>query len=134
MVGQSITRPTKLAALGLLEIWDEAIAIGLGVVMVDVIGDYIASYIGKYVPAKWIDPASEGVLGVLILMFGEIFLPVAMAKWTRFAGAAALGVAIADTIGIMLGFGSSPIRGLISHRSPNPTPSPTEFPSSVNFA
>lgn len=90
----------------LTENWDEALAAGVGIVLTDVVGDTVSGYISEFVPAKWLDPVTEMLIGVGILIFGEWFAPAAYKAYTRLASYGALGIGIADAIGIMLGFSS----------------------------
>jgi len=52
-------------ALGrITDYWDEALAVGLGIVVVDMLSDRVASFLSKWVPEKWLDVATEGGIGL----------------------------------------------------------------------
>jgi len=108
----TLVTPVKLGFRGLLEVWDEALAVGVGIIGVDFIGNMLRATVERFVPAAWVDPATEGIVGTLILVAGEYLAPSGWHVYTRLAGVAALGLAIADAIGILLGMGRSPIRGI----------------------
>lgn len=109
----SIVTPVRLGLVKIIpEFWDEGLAVGMGIIVTDVIGNFMKSTVGRIIPTKWVDPATEGIIGVLVIALGEMFAPDAYRIYTRLAGVAALGLAIADSIGILLGLGSSVIRGI----------------------
>ena len=108
----TLVTPVKLGFRALTEVWDEALAIGVGIIGVDLIGNLLRATVERFVPAAWVDPATEGIIGTLILVVGEYVAPAGFRVYTRLAGVAALGLAIADAIGILLGMGHSPIRGI----------------------
>lgn len=108
-----LVQPIRLGVTKILPgFWDEGLAIGLGIIVTDVIGNMVKATIGRVVPAEWVDPATEGLIGFVILLLGETVAPIGWLVYTRLAGIAALGLAIADAAGILLGLGTSTIRGL----------------------
>lgn len=108
----TLVTPVKLGFRALPEVWDEALAIGVGIIGVDFIGNLLRATVERFVPAAWVDPATEGIVGSLILIAGEYLAPAGWRVYTRLAGVAALGLAIADGVSILLGIGRSPIRGI----------------------
>jgi len=108
----TLVTPVKLGIKGLTEVWDEALAIGVGIIGVDFIGNMLRATVERFVPAAWVDPATEGIVGALILVVGEYLAPAGWRVYTRLAGVAALGLAVADGIGILIGIGHSKIRGI----------------------
>jgi len=86
------------------EAWDIPVAIGLGVVITGYLGDTIAGFIGQWVPADWLNPVSELLIGVLMFMVGG-FLGGDMSMWVRLFSFGAFAVGFADTVTIMLGLG-----------------------------
>jgi len=121
----TLVTPVKLGFRALAEVWDEALAIGVGIIGVDFIGNMLRATVERFVPAAWVDPATEGIVGGLILVAGEFLAPTGWRVYTRLAGVAALGLAIADGIGILLRIGSSPIRGI--KESPLSSETPVSF-------
>jgi len=112
----TLVQPIKLGFRAMTEVWDEALAIGVGIIAVDFIGNMLRATVERFVPAAWVDPATEGVVGTIILIAGEFFAPAGWRIYTRLASIAALGLAVADAIAIvvgpLIGIGRSPIRGI----------------------
>jgi len=108
----TLVSPMKLGFRALTEVWDEALAIGVGIIGVDLIGNMLRATVERFVPAAWVDPATEGIVGSIILIAGEYLAPAGWRVYTRLAGVAALGLAIADAVGIIIGVGHSAIRGI----------------------
>jgi len=108
----TLVTPVRLGIRGITQVWDEALAVGVGIIAVDFIGNLLRTTIGKVVPAAWVDPATEGVVGFIIIALGEYLAPAGWQLYTRLAGVAALGLAVADGISILLGMGASPLRGI----------------------
>jgi len=126
-----IVTPVRLGVEKILPaFWDEGLAIGVGIIATDLIGNMMKATVGRVVPAGWVDPATEGIIGFLVLLFGEMFAPAGYLVYTRLAGIAALGLAIADSLGILLGLGSSAIRGI----KPSPIASALSGETPVSFA
>jgi len=84
------------------EQWDIPVAIGLGVVITGYVGDTIAGFISQWVPADWLNPVSELVVGVLMFMMGG-FIGGDMSMWLRLFSFGAFAVGIADAITVVLG-------------------------------
>ena len=113
------------------EYWDEMLAVGLGVVITDVAGNTVKSWIGPWLEkiglGRWTDPATEGLIGLGILTISEML--VKEAKWRIYLRLAAFGataVAIADAIAIMLGYvpapAPAPARPVARPAPPRPAP------------
>jgi hypothetical protein len=86
--------------------WDIPVAIGLGVVVTGYMGDAIAGFISQWVPAEWLNPASELTAGILLFLAGG-FVGGDLSMWIRLFSFGAFAVAIADTITILLGIGGT---------------------------
>lgn len=84
------------------EAWDVPVAIGLGVVITGYLGDTIAGFIGTWVPAEWLNPVSELIIGVLLFMVGG-WIGGDMSMWIRLFSFGAFAVGIADVISVALG-------------------------------
>ena len=98
-----------MAALGrITDYWDEALAVGLGIVVVDMLSDRVAGWLSKWVPEKWLDVATEGVIGLGLFVVGEWLAPAAYKVYTRLAAFGALGLAVAHAIKALTGLGGSP--------------------------
>ena len=106
------------------EYWDEMLAVGLGVVITDIAGNTVKSWIGPWLEkiglGRWTDPATEGLIGFGLLAVSEMLIKEA--KWKiyfRLAAFGATAVAIADAIAIMLGYVPAP-----APARPAPRPAP----------
>jgi len=118
------------------EYWDEMLAVGLGVVITDIAGNTVKSWIGPWLEkvglGRWTDPATEGLIGMGILAISEMF--IREAKWKIYLRLAAFGataVAIADAIAIMLGYVPAPAPARpVARPAPRPAPArPAPAPS-----
>jgi len=85
------------------ESWDLPLGVGLGVVVTGYLGDTIAGFIGQFVPAEWLNPASEIVIGVLLFFLGGMSGLAGISQWIRMASIGAFAVGIADAISIVTG-------------------------------
>lgn len=85
--------------------WDELLAVGVGIVVVDVLSDRVAAFLGQWVPADWVNITTEAVIGVGIFALGEYFAPAAWKVYTRLASFGAIGLAAAHTITKLLALG-----------------------------
>jgi len=90
------------------EQWDVPVAIGLGVVITGYVGDTIAGFISQWVPADWLNPASEIIVGILMFMLGG-WIGGDMSMWLRLFSFGAFAVGIADAITVLLGLGVAPV-------------------------
>jgi len=95
----------------LTENWDEMLAVGLGIVITDLVGDTVSGWVSQYVPAKWLDPVTEILIGIGILFVGEWIAPIGWKAYTRLASFGAIGIGIANAIGIAFGLKSILPRG-----------------------
>jgi hypothetical protein len=103
------------------EAWDAPIAIGLGVVITGYVGDTIAGFISQWVPADWLNPVSELIVGLLLFMFGG-WLGGDMSMWLRLFSFGAFAVGIADSITVVLGMTApSQARTQVRTRAPSAT-------------
>jgi vacuolar-type H+-ATPase subunit I/STV1 len=85
------------------ENWDLPLAMGLGVVATGYLGDTIAGFIGQFIPAEWLNPASEIVIGVLLFFLGGMGGLAGISSWLRMASLGAFAVGIADAVSIITG-------------------------------
>lgn len=89
------------------EYWDEMLAVGLGIVVTDVVGDTVKGFlepiIGGFIEAKWMDAITELVIGFGLLAIGEMFVPIKWRAYTRLASFGALGIGIANVISTAIG-------------------------------
>lgn len=108
------------------ERWDQPLAIGLGVVVTDLIGDTIKGFIGRFIPADWLDPAAEFVIGILLFVASR-FVGGRFSAFVKVMSFGAFGIAIADTIGTALGIGS------ISPKIASPITQTRQSPKGVSF-
>jgi hypothetical protein len=86
--------------------WDVPVAIGLGVVLTGYMGDTIAGFVSQFVPAEWLNPATEIIAGILMFLLGG-FVGGDWSMWLRLFSMGAFAVGIADAITILLGLGGS---------------------------
>ena len=90
--------------------WDELLAVGVGITVVDVLSDRVAAFLGPWVPADWVNIVSEAAIGVGIFALGEYFAPAGWKVYTRLASFGAIGLAAAHTVSKLLALGGgSPI-------------------------
>ena len=94
------------------ERWDQPLAIGVGVVIVQLVGNTVKNTIGKFVPAAWLDPVAEFIIGIGLWIVGS-YTGIGWFKWFSYG---ALAIGIADAIGVATGIGASPIVG-ITHKT-----------------
>lgn len=107
MMSRLVIEPGVSLTRTLTDSLDEMLAVGLGVVITDVFGDQVSAFIGQWVPAKWLDPVTEVLIGFGILILGEWFAPVAWRVYIRLASFGAVAAGIADAVSIALGLGGS---------------------------
>ena len=93
------------------EAWDFPVALGLGVVITGYMGDTIAGWISQFIPAEWLNPASEIIIGVILFMLGG-FVAGDISMWVRMFSFGAFAVGIADAITVLLGLGAAPAAGV----------------------
>jgi len=86
------------------ESWDVPVALGLGVVITGYMGDTIAGWISQFVPAEWLNPASEIIIGIILFMLGG-WVAGDFSQWIRLFSFGAFAVGIADAITVLLGLG-----------------------------
>jgi len=110
--------------------WDVPLAIGLGVVVTGYLGDTVASFVSQWVPANWLNPVSEIIIGIVLFALGG-FIGGGMSRWLRLFSFGAFAVGIADAISVALGLTASPIRVHVPARR---SASPSSSPSGVGFA
>ena len=89
------------------EYWDEMLAVGLGVVVTDVAGNTVKSWIGPFLEqaglGQWADPLSEFLIGAGALAISEMFLSGSMKVYGRLAAFGATAVAVADVVATLMG-------------------------------
>jgi hypothetical protein len=93
------------------ESWDVPVALGLGVVITGYMGDTIAGWISQFVPAEWLNPASEIIIGIILFMLGG-WVAGDFSQWIRLFSFGAFAVGIADAITVLLGLGAAPAAGV----------------------
>jgi hypothetical protein len=93
------------------EKWDIPLGLGLGVVITGFLGDTIAGFIGQFVPAQWLNPVSELIIGLILFLAGG-WLAGDLSRWLRLFSFGAFAVGIADAISIVLGLVAPPTAGL----------------------
>jgi len=89
------------------EQWDVPLAMGLGVVITGYVGDTIAGFISQWVPADWLNPVSELIVGFILFMLGG-WVGGDMSRWLRLFSFGAFAVGIADAITTLLGLTAAP--------------------------
>lgn len=89
------------------EAWDIPVALGLGVVITGYMGDTIAGWVSQFVPAEWLNPTSEIIIGVLLFILGG-WVAGDISMWIRLFSFGAFAVGIADAITVLLGLGATP--------------------------
>jgi hypothetical protein len=87
------------------EEWDIPVALGLGVVITGYMGDTIAGWISQFVPAEWLNPTSEIIIGIILFVLGG-WVAGDISKWIRLFSFGAFAVGIADAITVLLGLGA----------------------------
>ena len=98
--------------------WDVPVAIGLGVVITGYLGDTVAGFISQWVPAEWLNPVSEIIIGVVLFMLGG-WMGGDFSMWLRLFSFGAFAVGIADTITVVLGLGvGSPATSVVRVAAP----------------
>jgi hypothetical protein len=105
------------------EAWDIPVALGLGVVITGFMGDYVAGWISQYIPAEWLNPTSEIIIGVILFILGG-FVAGDISMYVRLFSFGAFAVGIADAITVLLGLGGTPAASSGAVRvisSPSPT-------------
>lgn len=98
------------------EYWDEALAVGLGVVVTDVVGNTVKGWVGPFltgigIDPKWFDSISELLIGFGLAVFSEFLAPVGWKVYLRLAAFGATAVGIADAVAIALGLVAPPAAG-----------------------
>jgi len=93
------------------EAWDVPVALGLGVVITGYMGDTIAGWISQFVPAEWLNPTSEIIIGIFLFMLGG-WVAGDISMWIRLFSFGAFAVGIADAITVLLGLGAAPAAGV----------------------
>jgi hypothetical protein len=111
------------------EQWDIPVALGVGVVITGYMGDTIAGWISQFVPAEWLNPASEFIIGIIMFLLGG-WLTGDMSMWIRLFSFGAFGVAIADTITVVLGM-TKPAATVVRTATPGATSSARSSSSAV---
>jgi len=84
------------------ENWTPVLGIGLGGVGTGFLGDTVSGFLSGFVPAEWMNPASEILVGFLLFILGG-WLGGDMSMWLRLFSVGAFAVGIADAISILLG-------------------------------
>jgi len=100
------------------ERWDQPLAIGIGVIIVQLVGNTVKNFVSQWVPATWLDPVVEFIIGIGLWIVGN-YTGIGWFKWFSYG---ALAIGIADAIGIATGIGASPIMG-IQHKTVKSTAS-----------
>ena len=84
-------------------VWSEELrlsgGVAVGVLAIDLIGDTVKDFLGKFVPEEWVDVATEGAIGVVLLYAGYKW--IVSPDWKDFAkqaGRAGIGVAIRNIV------------------------------------
>lgn len=95
------------------EYWDEMLAVGMGVVLTDIAGNTVKGWIGPTlegmgVDPRWLDPISEFLLGLGVIIVGEMFAPAGWKVYMRLAAFGATAVAIANAVAILTGLAPAP--------------------------
>lgn len=91
------------------EYWDEMLAVGLGVVVTDLAGNTIKSFVGPLLDkvglSNWVDPISEFGIGAGILAVTEMLMPSGSKYkiYGRLMSFGATAVAVADAVAIAIG-------------------------------
>lgn len=84
------------------EYWDEMLAVGVGIVITDVVGDQVRNFlepiIGNFISADWMDAVTELLIGVGILAIGEMAIPIKYKAYTRLAAFGAIGIGVANVV------------------------------------
>lgn len=113
------------------EYWDEMLAVGLGVVITDVLGNTVKGFVSPFLEkvglAQWADPISEFLIGLGIMGVTELLISPG-SKWKIYGRLMAFGataVAIADVVAIAMGMFKAPTA------APTPTPAPAPRPTVV---
>ncbi len=124
------------------EYWDEMLAVGLGVVITDVVGNYVKGAVSPWLEkvglSDWADPISEFLIGLGIMGVTEMLISPA-SKWKvygRLMSFGATAVAIADAVAIAIAKfkPTAPAASVARPPSPvvvpaRPAPAPTPAPA-----
>jgi hypothetical protein len=89
------------------EAWDIPVALGIGVVITGYMGDAIAGWISQWVPAEWLNPTSEIIIGIVLFMLGG-WLTGDISMYLRLFSFGAFAVGIADAVTVVIGIGAPP--------------------------
>ncbi|MBA7707509.1 hypothetical protein ES703_116383 [subsurface metagenome] len=98
------------------EVWEVPVGVALGVVITGFLGDTVAGVIGQFVPAEWLNPTSEIIIGFLLFIIGGA-VGGDMGMWVKIFSVGAFAVGIADAVSTLLGLGAAPAAAL---RAPAP--------------
>jgi hypothetical protein len=95
------------------EYWDEMLAVGLGVVLTDIAGNTVRSWIepimsGAGIDPRWLDPIAEALIGFGVLLVSEMFAPAGWKVYARLAAFGATAVAVANAVAILTGLTPAP--------------------------
>jgi len=92
-----------LAAVPEAIVWGDELrlsgGVAAGVLAIDLIGDTVKDFLSKFIPAEWLEVATEGAIGVVLLYAGYKW--IASPTWkdfTKQAGRAGIGVAIRNAV------------------------------------
>jgi len=106
------------------EAWDVPLALGMGVVITGLMGDYVAEWISQFIPSEWLNPTSELIIGLILFLLGG-WIGGDFSMWIRLFSFGAFAVGIADLITVLLGMGA-PTASMGGVRViPSPHSSPT---------
>ncbi|MBA7501116.1 hypothetical protein GH146_02805 [archaeon] len=93
------------------EVWEVPVGVALGVVITGFLGDTVAGFISQFVPADWLNPASEILVGFVLFILGG-FLGGDMGMWVKIFSVGAFAIGLADTVSVLLGLGVTPAAAL----------------------
>ena len=118
--------------------WEEELklsgGIAAGILAIDLLGDAVRDFLGKFIPAEWLEVAVELAIGVVLLYAGYKW--ITEPAWTDFvkqAGRAGIGVGIKNIVRTLV-FPASPSGGgHSSPKSPKQGSRTTPPPAGIRF-
>lgn len=104
------------------EYWDDMLAVGVGIVLTDVVGDQVKEFltpiVGDFIEPKWMDAIVELMIGVTVLFIGEMWVPTKWKAYSRLASFGAIGIGLANVVGTAIGLIPGPERAVTPRGRP----------------
>ena len=119
-------------------VWEDELklsgGVAAGLVVIDLVGDVVRDFLSKFIPAEWIEVATEGAIGAVLLYAGYKW--ITEPEWTNFvkqAGRAGIGVAIKNAVKAFIPAGVGGGGGQGSSKSNKQGGKTTPPPAGIRF-